>query len=99
MQGEKSDYEYYSLPDGTSNYDMLYDELFFADLYIESVNCDFYLFDMNKEKIYWLGSYLMQNPLKELIDSCTNKASYYFPVADKEAAEIWKQWEKENEEF
>ena len=44
-------------------------DMFMQDLYIEQLSdCDWYLVDLNKRLIYRLGSYLLQNPLKSLLE-------------------------------
>ena len=64
LKVEKDDFE----KDGTVRESFYHDDMFFEDLYINQINGYHYLVDFNKSLVYDLGSYLMQNPLKYILE-------------------------------
>lgn len=64
LRVEKGDFN----EDGTVNENFYHDEMFMSDLYINQINGYHYLVDFNKSLVYDLGSYLMQNPLKYILE-------------------------------
>lgn len=65
LRAEKSDFD----GDGNVKESFYHDDMFMRDLYIENTDdgtC--YIIDYNTNKAYLFGSYLMQNPLKLLLD-------------------------------
>ena len=64
LKVEKDDFE----KDGSVRETFYHDDMFFDDLYINQINGYHYLVDFNKSLVYDLGSYLMQNPLKYILE-------------------------------
>ena len=77
------------IENGVVNEDVYHDEMFMEDLYL---HCDDggtnYLIDYNTQRAYYLGGYLLQNPLKELLEilktTYTRKITWkLYPMTDK----------------
>lgn len=52
------------------NENIYHDDMFMSDLYIEQGDDGYsYILDHNKQLVYYLGSYMVQNPLKWLLDT------------------------------
>ena len=81
MQLEKSDFYYYNDDKSGINIDEVYDrEITMNDLYIQQINGYQYLVDFNTNKVYELGSYLLQNPLKYICDELLQGKIYFNPL-------------------
>ena len=79
---------------GEVNESFYHDEMFMSDLYINQINGYMYITDYNKQLVYDLGSYLMQNPLKYLLDELEEKGVFYFnPYSKKESASLLQDLE------
>lgn len=80
----------YSITDeGELDENYYHDGMFMHDLYLNQINGDMYLVDFNTQKVYELGSYLMQNPLKYLLDTILEhhkdgKVFYLYPLSKAE---------------
>lgn len=71
-----------------------HDTMFFADLYINQINGYQYLVDFNKSLVYELGSYLLQNPLKFLLEELAEKNKiYFYPLSKKESKSLLEDLE------
>jgi hypothetical protein len=71
-----------------------HDDMFMQDLSINQINGYQYITDFNTNRVYELGSYLMQNPLKYLLDELTeNKKMYLKPVTKKESKSLLQDLE------
>ena len=80
LELEKSDHE-------LTDHDTVYhDDMFFSDLYIDTINGDYIIIDYNTSIIYdYFNSYMLQNPLKTLIDDIFNSEKgyiYLYPSFD-----------------
>lgn len=61
-----------------------HDDMFWKDLYIQQINGYLYLVDFNTSLVYNMGSYLLQNPLKYLIDSINSDGKItFYPLPKK----------------
>ena len=61
-----------------------HNDMFMSDLYINQINGYMYICDFNTGICYELGSYLLQNPLKYLMDTLKdNKKMYLYPLSKK----------------
>lgn len=77
LRVEKDDFE----TDGTVRETFYHDEMFMSDLYINQINGYQYLVDFNKSLVYDLGSYLMQNPLKYILEELEEHGRLvYYPL-------------------
>lgn len=89
MQLEKSDFDYYGDGNGNLKDDLYFNEIEMSDLYINQINGYQYLVDFHTQRVYELGSYLMQNPLKELLsDLEQHKTLYFYPLSKKESKSL-----------
>lgn len=61
--------KYDVLTDGTISESVYHTDMFFSDLCIEQINGYQYIVDCNTQRVYELGSYLLQNPLKWILDT------------------------------
>ena len=59
--------------DGQVNESFYHDDMFGQSLYLEQINTMWYIVDFQKSLCYAFGSYLMQNPLKELLEILSEK--------------------------
>ena len=61
-----------------------HDDMFFSDLYINQINGYMYITDFNTGLVYELGSYLLQNPIKYILDEITEGGRMYlYPLSKK----------------
>ncbi len=61
-----------------------HNEMFMSDLYFNQINGYMYLIDFNKSIAYEIGSYLLQNPIKYILEELTNKkVLYLYPLTKK----------------
>ena len=66
-----------------------HDDMFMSDLYINQINGYSYLVDFNTSLVYELGSYLMQNPLKWILDELLEKSKiYFYPLTKKQSKSL-----------
>lgn len=77
-----------------------HDIMFMSDLYIFQLGDSQYLVDYNTQRVYLLGSYLLQNPVKYLLDGVmeankNRKAYYLYPLSKKECKQILRDLELE----
>lgn len=75
-----------------------HDVMFMSDLYINQINGYQYLVDFNTQTVYSLGTYLMQNPLQELLDNIfkaykEGKAYYLYPLTKEESKSLLQDLE------
>ena len=71
-----------------------HDDMFMADLYLNQINGYQYLVDWNTQLVYELGSYLFQNPLKEMLDELLEKGKiYFYPLSKKESLSLLEDLE------
>ena len=71
-----------------------HDDMFMSDLYINQANGYSYLVDFNTGLVYELGSYLMQNPLKQILDELLEKNKiYFYPLTKKQSRDILEDLE------
>lgn len=76
------------------NESFYHDEMFMSDLYINQINGYMYVVDFNRDLVYELGSYLMQNPLKYILDELEEHGKmYFFPLSKKESASLLQDLE------
>jgi hypothetical protein len=75
--------------DGTIDEEYYHNEMFMNDLSIDFIENEWYIVDTNKWLVYRMGSYLMQNPIKEILDTLQESGKIYFnPCTQKESNEI-----------
>lgn len=80
--------------DGTINENVYHDDMFFSDLYINQINGYQYICDFNTSLVYEMGSYLMQNPLKFILDTLQeDKQIYLYPLSKKESKSLLQDLE------
>jgi hypothetical protein len=93
LEIEKSDYFYFG--HGGELQDTLYfEEIEGSDLYINQINGYQYLVDFNKNVVYEMGSYLLQNPLKYLLDELEEKKRiYFYPLSKKHSRSLLQDLE------
>ena len=71
-----------------------HNDMFFADLYINQINGYQYITNHNTQRVYELGSYLMQNPLKWLLDELAEKRTiYFYPLSRKQSKSLLQDLE------
>lgn len=90
LKPNKDDY----MRNGEVDENFYHDTMFMADLYINQLpDFDWYLVDYNKYLIYHLGSYLMQNPLKELMELLTSQGHLTLtPESPEESKRLLDQY-------
>lgn len=58
------------IEDNIVDENVYHDDMFMHDLYIEQGEDGYnYILDHNKQLVYYLGSYMVQNPLKWILDT------------------------------
>ena len=88
----KKDYDI--LPDGSINENVYHDDMFMSDLSINQINGYQYIVDFNTSTCYEMGSYLVQNPLKEILETLQeNKKIYLYPLSKKESKSLLQDLE------
>jgi len=71
-----------------------HDDMFMSDLSLNQINGYQYLVDYNTQTVYELGSYLMQNPLKYILDELLEKSKiYFYPLSKKESKSLLQDLE------
>lgn len=85
---------FYRNPDKSIHENFYHDEMFMADLCLNQINGYMYMVDFNKSLVYEVGSYLMQNPLKELLETLeSGKPLYLFPCSKKHSGSLLQDLE------
>jgi len=73
-----------------------HDDMFMEDLYFQTINVSIYLIDFNTSLVYEVGSYLMQNPLKWLLDTLQEDGKiHFYPLSKKESASLIEDFDSE----
>jgi hypothetical protein len=89
LKTEESDFD-----NGILNESIYQDDMFWQDLSIVQISGYQYIIDYNTSRIYELGIYLMENPIKFLLDTLTeNKKMYLSPKTKKESASLLQDLE------
>lgn len=79
---------------GSVSENFYHDEMFYSDLYINQINGYQYITDFNTGLVYEIGSYLLQNPLKYILDELTeNKKMYLYPLTKKQSKSLLQDME------
>ena len=90
LQVEKCDI----LQGGTIDENVYHNDMFWDDLYINQINGYQYVTDFNTSTVYELGSHLLQNPLKWLLDTLEeDKKMYLYPLTKRESLSLLKDLE------
>lgn len=79
-----------------------FDEIEISCLYIVTIEGNYYIVDFNTKRVYdYFNSYLIQNPLKYLLDELAlNKKLYLYPLSKRESKKLIREYFKEQlEEF
>lgn len=71
------------LDDGSIDENFYHDDMCFSDLYINQINGYMYIVDFNTSLVYELGSYLLQNPLKYILDELEEHGKMYLYPLNK----------------
>lgn len=90
LELESSDFDY----QGNVREEVYHDDMFMCDLYIEQINGYQYIVDTNTQRVYELGSYLLQNPLKYLLDELKEHGKMYlYPLSKRESKSLLQDLE------
>ena len=90
LQVEKCD----RLSDGTVDENVYHDDMCCDDLYIHQINGYQYVVDFNTSTVYELGSYLLQNPLKWILDILEEEGRMYlYPLTKRESLSLLEDLE------
>ena len=82
------------LEDGSIDESFYHDDMFIQDLYINQINGYQYIVDFNTGLVYELGSYLLQNPLKYILDELEeNGKMYLYPLTRKHSKDLLQDLE------
>ena len=91
----KIELEAYDRQQGDEIQDIEYiyhDEMFMKDIRFTTFDGDYYLVDDNTDHVYYFGSYLCQNPLKQLLDELRESGKIYlYPLSENDAIEIGEE--------
>ena len=81
--------------------DFYHGVLFWDNIYIESIEGNWYIVNFSNKRVYnYYNSYLVQNPLKVLLDDLTeNEVIYLYPMSARESKQLLKQYYEEQEEL
>lgn len=94
MALESNDKFYYGDGNGGYNIDEMYDsEITMKDIYIQQINGYQYYVDFNTGLVYEMGSYLLQNPLKYLLDCLIEGSVYLYPLTKAESESLLEDLE------
>lgn len=86
--------EYDYISDGSISKMVYHYDMFFADLSINQINGYQYICDFNTGLVYEMGSYLMQNPLKFILDTLQeDKQICLYPLSKKESKSLLQDLE------
>ena len=88
----------YSIKDGELDEKYYHDGMFMEDLYLNQINGYMYLVDYNTQRVYEIGSYLVQNPLKYLLDTIlehhkAGKVFHLYPLTKAESEDLLEDLE------
>ena len=87
----------YDIQNGEVNENVYHDDMFMKDLYISQIETSQYIVDYNTRTVYRLGSYLLQNPLKYLLDELKeHNHIYLYPMGRKDSKELLDATEQED---
>lgn len=76
------------------NESFYHDEMFMADLYLNQINGYMYIVDFNRSLVYELGNYLLQNPLKYILDELMEHGKMYlYPLSKNESLSLLQDLE------
>lgn len=90
LELEPSDFD----DQGNVREEVYYDDMFMHDLYIEQINGYQYIVNFNTQRVYELGSYLLQNPLKYLLDELKEHGKMYlYPLSKRESKSLLQDLE------
>lgn len=79
---------------GNVREEVYHDDMCMHNLYIEQINGYQYIVDMSTQRVYELGSYLLQNPLKYLLDELKEHGMYYlYPLSKRESKSLLQDLE------
>ena len=71
-----------------------HNSMFMESLCIDQINGYNYITDFNTNRVYDLGSYLLQNPLKFLLDTLTEKKKMYLlPLTKRQSKSLLQDLE------
>lgn len=92
------DKNYSITKDGELDENYYHDGMFMNDLSLNQINGYIYLVDFNTQTVYEIGSYLVQNPLKYLLDTIlehhkAGKVFYLHPLSKKESKSLLQDLE------
>ena len=80
--------------DGSINENVYHDDMFMSDLYINQINGYQYVTDYNTQRVYNLGSYLLQNPLKYILDELKEHGKMIlYPLSKRESKSLLQDLE------
>lgn len=89
LKPDKNDFE-----NGVLNENFYHDEMLMSDLYINQINGYQYIVDFNTLLVYEIGSYLLQNPLKFILETLEeDKKIYLYPLSKKESKSLLQDLE------
>ena len=92
----KNDYYYRDLY-GEVVEEFYHDEMYFNNLYIDVIEGDWYIIDTSNGLVYDYFTYLVHNPLKELLNDLTdNETLYLYPELNSK--ELYQLYIKEHSE-
>lgn len=88
----------YSIKNGELDENYYHDGMFMKDLYLQQINGFMYLVDFNTQLVYEIGSYLLQNPLKYLLETIMayhmeGKSFYLYPLNKKTSRDLLQDLE------
>ena len=84
------------LDDGSIDENFYHDDMFYSDLCICQINGYQYIVDFNTSLVYELGSYLLQNPLKYILEELEeNGKLYLYPLSKKQSLSLLQDLENE----
>jgi hypothetical protein len=86
--------EYDILSNGSIDENVYHDDFFMSDLSINQINGYQYLVDYNTQLVYEMGSYLMHNPLKFILDTLQeNGKIYFYPLSKRQSKSLLQDLE------
>lgn len=81
-------------PEGDIDENVYHNDMSMSDLCINQINGYQYIVDFNTSTVYDLGSYLMQNPLKWLLEKLKEENTMYlYPCSRKESKSLLEDLE------
>ena len=92
---------YYRNDDKSIKEEFYFEEMFYNNLYIEEIYGTYFIVDYETNNVYnFFNSYLLQNPLRYLLDELTeNNTVYLYPLSKRESKQLLKQYYAEQEEM